>query len=201
MTSIRTHPGYRGSDEKNYLGHENLRSRSLFHDSSDSIVNCFLRRSIQTCPPRISDGTCSKVGIVGQDILCRNRKLWSNMKLGREEEEEGCSNAREVVKRQEVTSQDKTIELLSVQIAQRDNIIKQLEDVVSQQQKLLEETLLSSEYNKPIPGGRICDSSLEGKNFEEVLNSLQHKIAERKKKRESITRRRMEMKQMIKDVL
>ncbi len=201
MISIRTHLEFLDGDEKNNQCHENLRSRSLFHDSSDSIVNCLLRRSIQTCPPRICDGTYSRVGGVRQDVLCRNLKLWSNMKLGREEEEEECSDAREVVKRLEVTNQDTTIELLSVQIAQRDNIIKQLEDVVSQQQKLLEETLLSSEESPPVHGGRTCGSSFEGKNFEEVLNSLHHRIAERKKKREYITRRRMEMKQMIKDVL
>jgi hypothetical protein len=198
MTSIRTHLEFLDADTKQYHSHKNPRSTSLFQVSSDSIAKCLLRRSIETCPPMISGEAPSKAG-VGREEIFRNLKLWSNVKLGKREEEEKGSNAREV-KREEVTSRDKTMEWLSVQIAQRDSLIKQLEHVVSQQQSLLEKTLLSSEDNKPVHGERSC-ARLEGKDFEEILNSFQHRLAERKKKREYITKRRMEMKQIIKELL
>jgi hypothetical protein len=198
MTSIRTHLESLDADTKQYHGDQNPRSKSLFQLGSDSIAKCLFRRSIETCPPMISGGAPSKAG-VGREEIFRNLKLWTYVKLGKREEEEKGFNAREV-KREEVASRDTTMEWLSVQIAQRDTLIKQLEHVVSQQQKLLEKTLLTSEDSKPVHGERSC-ARLEGRDFEEILNAFQHRLAERKKKREYITKRRMEIKQIIKELL
>jgi hypothetical protein len=99
------------------------------------------------------------------------------------------TNSREE-EQQVFPEKDKTIECLSFQLAQRDAIIKQLEDIVSMQQKLLEKSLVSSE-DKPNSGNR-GRFSVEGRDLKEV--------AERKEKREYIMKRRMEMKQMINEL-
>lgn len=167
-------------DMKNYksLG---LMTKMPFLFNCAATDRNFLRRSIESFSPMISDATHPELDVDKKGIF-RNLSLTSICTLAREERG---------VKKKGLSEKDDIIDWLSFQVTQQDATIKQLENLVSMQQQLLEETRVSLEERPEHEEDR--NKIIEGRGTKEIVNYFQQRIAERKKKREYFMKRKMKI--------
>jgi hypothetical protein len=162
---------------------QGVKAKEPFLCSSDSIGEKFLHPSFKYFPPVTSDEVDRELDFENKGIFS-NLHLRSLFSLAREEDTD--ANLREK-ENEEIAEKDEIIDRLTFQVSQRDNIIKNLENLVMMQQNVLAANYLSSEEKA---SNEERNTSVEERDLQEEITGFKKKLEERKKRREFLKQRR-----------